>query len=169
MSVTLSFLLAACSAPGRGDAPGQAGTSGQPPSTLAWTTPVSPPATPSPGKDVPCVDADHAGDQGLSVGGVRVGPFGANLRAQRGGVAKLWVAQDPVKGLADALIRVEHVESGTVAHYVRDAAATSMVLNEDGSPSGDTIYPGSILLPRDGHVRITVTIGAASGCFVHTL
>ncbi|MEV1167890.1 hypothetical protein [Nonomuraea sp. NPDC049784] len=140
----------------------------QPPSTLSWATPVTPPATPS-GSGVPCVDADRAGDKGTSVGGVRAGPFGSGLRGQRGGVAKLWVAQDPVKGRADALIRVEHVESGTVAYYVRDAAATASVLNDDGSPSRDTIYPGSILLPADGHVRITVSIGRASGCFAYTL
>ncbi|HLU74965.1 MAG TPA: hypothetical protein VKZ82_22495 [Nonomuraea sp.] len=138
-----------------------------PPSTVAWTTPVSPPATPSSG-GVPCVDVDRAGDEGASVGGVRAGPFGENLRSQRGGVAKLWVAQDPVKGHLDALIRVEHVESRTVAYYVRDAAATAAVVNDDGSLE-DRIYPGSILLPREGRVRITVSIGDASGCFVHTL
>ncbi|WP_188193221.1 hypothetical protein [Nonomuraea sp. SYSU D8015] len=139
----------------------------QTPSIVGWTAPASPPATPPGG--VPCIDADKAGDKGASAGGVRAGPFGAAMREQHGGVAKLWVARDSGKERADALIRVEHVESRTVAYYVRDAAATSTVLNDDGTPSGDTIYPGSILLPADGHVRITVTIGRASGCFAHTL
>ncbi|WP_433517124.1 hypothetical protein ACQP2T_17170 [Nonomuraea sp. CA-143628] len=128
---------------------------------------MSSPATPPGG--VPCIDADKAGEKGASVGGVRAGPFGAYLRQQRGGVAKLWVAQDPGKGPADALIRVEHVESGTIAYFVRDAAATATTVNDDGKPSGDTIYPGAILLPRDGHVRITISIGRASGCFAYTL
>ncbi|GAA4230948.1 hypothetical protein FHR32_005732 [Streptosporangium album] len=139
----------------------------QAPSVLAWTSPVSPPATPKDG--VPCVDVDRAGEKGASAGGVRAGPFGRTLRQQHGGVAKLWVAQDPHKGSADALIKVDHVESGTIAYYVRDAAATSTPLNDDGTPSRDSIYPGSVLLPADGHVRITVTIGRASGCFAATL
>jgi hypothetical protein len=159
-SVVLLFSQTACSA----DQP----KIEQPPSTLGWTSPVSPPATP-PGSGVPCVDADKADEQGLTVGGVKAGPFGKLLREQRGGVAKLWVAQDPAAAPADALIRIEHVESRTVAYYVRDAAATSSPLGDDGKPSRDKIYPGSILLPPDGHLRITVTIGRATGCFAYAL
>ncbi|PRX60136.1 hypothetical protein B0I32_118280 [Nonomuraea fuscirosea] len=160
------LLLCACSA--GPPAQKQAAARESPPSTVGWTTSVSPPPTPS-GDGVPCVDADRAGDEGAAAGGVRAGPFGTVLREQRGGVAKLWVAQDPDKGRAEALIRVEHVESGTVAYYVRDASATSTVLDDDGSPSEDKIYPGQILLPPDGHVRITVGIGRAAGCFAYTL
>jgi hypothetical protein len=134
---------------------------------IAWTSPVSPPATPKDG--VPCVDADKAGENGASAGGVRAGPFGAALRQQHGGVAKFWVAQAPYKGRAEALIKIDHVSSGTVAYYVRDAAATSIPLNDDGTPTKDPIYPGSVLLPADGHIRITITIGPASGCFALTL
>jgi hypothetical protein len=130
---------------------------------LSWTSPVTPPATPKDG--VPCVDVGDAGEKGTSVGGVRAGPFGRALRGQRGGVAKLWVAQDPQRGPADALIKVDHVDSGTVAYYVRDKAAISTPLGDDGKPVRDPIYPGSIMLPADGTVRITVTIGRGSGCF----
>jgi hypothetical protein len=133
-------------------------------SVLSWTSPVTPPATPKGG--VPCVDAGDAGEKGASAGGVRVGPFGQALRGQRGGVAKLWVAQDPQRGPADALIKVDHVESGTVAYYIRDKAAISTPLNDDGTPVRDPIYPGSVMLPAEGTVRITVTIGGSSGCFV---
>src|SRR5690606_41737513 len=63
-----------------------------PPSTVAWTTPVSPPATPSSG-GVPCVDLDRAGREGASGGGVRAGAFREHLGRQRGGAAKRWVAQ----------------------------------------------------------------------------
>ncbi|MGI8328487.1 hypothetical protein ACRYCC_00895 [Actinomadura scrupuli] len=118
---------------------------------------------------MPCLDADGAGEQGAAAGGVRVGPFGAALRNQRGGVAKLWVAQDPYKRPLEALIKIDHVESGTIAYYVRDAAATSTPLNDDGTPSRDRIYPGSVLLPADGHIRIIITIGNASACFAATL
>ncbi|WP_214416053.1 hypothetical protein [Sphaerisporangium fuscum] len=134
---------------------------------VGWTTPVSPPATP--GGGVPCVDADQAGERGATAGAVRAGPFGTVLRGQHGGVAKLWVAPVTHQEAADALIKVEHTESGTTAYYVRDRAAVSTPLNDDGTPSRDTIYPGSILLPPDGHVRITVTIGRSSGCFAFTL
>ena len=134
---------------------------------LAWTSPVSPPATP--GNGVPCVDVDQAGERGASAGGVRAGPFGSVFRSQRGGVAKFWVAQDPYRRPLEALIRIEHVQSRTVAYYVRDAAATSVPLNDDGTPSSDRIYPGSVLLPADGHLRITITIGDASACFAVTL
>ncbi|MEV0592794.1 hypothetical protein [Nonomuraea cavernae] len=128
---------------------------------------MSPPATPKDG--VPCVDADQAGEKGASAGGVRAGPFGAALRRQSGGVAKFWVAQARRRGPADALIKVDHVDSGTVAYYVRDAAATATTLGDDGRPTKDKIYPGSVLLPADGRIRITITIGPASGCFALTL
>ncbi|WP_214316809.1 hypothetical protein [Nonomuraea sediminis] len=134
---------------------------------MATTSPVVLPATPKDG--VPCLSGDSVGEKGASNGGVRAGPLGSALRRQKGGVAKFWVAQDPYRAAADALIRVEHVESTTVAYYVRDKAAIVTPLNDDGSSARDPIYPGSILLPPDGHVRITVTIGKASACFEVTM
>ncbi|QFY09118.1 hypothetical protein GBF35_22795 [Nonomuraea phyllanthi] len=131
---------------------------------MSWTSPVTPPATPKDG--VPCVDTGGAGDKGATAGGVRAGPFGQTMKGQRGGVAKLWVAQDPYRGAADALIKVDHVNSGTVAYYVRDKAATATPLDDDGKPLPEPMYPGSIMLPSEGTVRITVTIGDSSGCFV---
>ncbi|WP_433366169.1 hypothetical protein [Streptosporangium sp. CA-115845] len=45
--------------------------------------------------------------------------------------------------------------------------ATSVSL-DDGTPFRDRSHPGSVLLPADGHLRITITIGHASACFAVT-
>lgn len=128
----------------------------------------------SPGRGTNCTTVAE-GVRIATSGGVVAGPFG-NLAtaARKSGVAKLWVASDdPPRTEADAVIRVE-VANGPVqgdpAVYVRpfEGMVTVTHAPENGP---DKIYNGTVFVPSatGTTIRITVTIGAATGCFLTRL
>lgn len=147
------------------------GTSSAGAAVVGHTTPASRPPTPS-AAHVPCINANTAPSGGATAGKVKAGPLGDMLAQQAGGGAKFWVQQDPYVGPADAVIRVEIPGPNTTAYYLRpwEERATPQPANGSASPSGPVgFYPGAIMLPREGQkVRITVTIGPESGCFILT-
>ncbi len=111
--------------------------------------------------------------------GVRAGPFdsmGAGGPHDYG-VSKFWVAVAAGEYAPRALLRVEEVGDSRIddsepAFYVRTYKATP-VPDDAAGASGNpkvTAFPGTIFLPSKGTtVRITVTIGNHTGCFLKHL
>ena len=133
---------------------------------------VKPP--PGPGRGEHCTSVAD-GVRVETSGGVVAGPFD-NLAeaAQKTGVAKFWVAsQDRPRREDDAVIRVGVAEGpvrGDPALYVRPGE--DMVTVTPAPENGvDRIYNGTVLVPsaEGTTLRITVTIGEATGCFLARL
>jgi hypothetical protein len=113
------------------------------------------------------------GDESATSGGVIAGPFASKLAAPSG-ITKFWVAasKEPTEP-EDAIIRVEAGDaraSSDPALYVRAAKDIKTVISPP--PDGpEHIYNGTIFVPtsKGTKLRITVTIGEATGCFVTRL
>lgn len=116
-----------------------------------------------------------SGDRFATSDGVIAGPFDSLAgAARRTGVAKLWVAPatKPSKR-EDALIQVKMADGPVQADpavYVRRSQDMVKVTPAPAN-SVDKIYNGTIILPSapGTTIRITVTIGAATGCFLTRL
>lgn len=113
------------------------------------------------------------GVRSATSGGVVAGPFDNLATAARNtGVAKLWVAasEDQSRTEEDAVIRVEVAEGpvqGDPALYVRPFE--DMVTVSPAPENGvERIYNGTVFVPSavGTTLRITVTIGDATGCFL---
>ncbi|KOG87390.1 hypothetical protein ADK38_25705 [Streptomyces varsoviensis] len=109
-------------------------------------------------------------------GGVYAGPF-YTMDAGLGGPIKFWVAVAAGESAPQALLRVEAIPKGggepsEPAFYVRTDKATPVPEDSTEAASGPTLtaFPGQIFLPGKGQtVKITVTIGDHTGCFLKAL
>ncbi|MEU7962578.1 hypothetical protein AB0D09_03760 [Streptomyces sp. NPDC049097] len=142
------------------------------PSVQDQARPVGAPTTP--GTVTRCTTVGDE-DESAASGGVIAGPF-ASMRAagHDSGLAKFWVAASNRPSRADdAVIRVEVLDAehpSDPALYVRAAKDIKTVVP---SPTAGParIYNGTIFVPSSAvaKLRITVTIGDATGCFVARL
>jgi hypothetical protein len=116
-------------------------------------------------------EAVKDGTDSATSGGVIAGPFPSlQTAAQDSGIAKFWVASvKQPREPEDAVIKVEVADAGAAsdpALYVR--AANGLVTVTPSPTNGiQRIYNGTIFVPSepDTNLRITVTIGEATGCF----
>lgn len=116
-----------------------------------------------------------SGDRSATSGEVIAGPFdGLAGAARKTGVAKLWVAPaTKTPDGEDAVIQVDVIEGPVQADssvYVR--SSENMVTVTPAPENGvNKIYNGTIVVPSapGTTIRITVTIGDATGCFLTRL
>lgn len=115
------------------------------------------------------------GDRSATSGGVVAGPFDSLTKSSRKtGVAKLWVAPGKqARTQEDAVIRVEVAKGpvqGDPAVYVRPAEGL-MRVSPAPEHGVEKIYNGTVFVPSAAGttLRITVTIGDATGCFLTRL
>lgn len=118
---------------------------------------------------VPCVGVGNDQEKAQS-NGIVGQPFGPKFRssARKGGSVKLpfWPVHDTTgKTSPQAFIRLDVMGSGSSTDGVQASAAYVRGLART-VPQGAPIYPGLLVLPAHSQVRITVTIGTATGCFL---
>ncbi|GAA3883981.1 hypothetical protein ACWDR2_27445 [Streptomyces sp. NPDC003631] len=142
------------------------------PSAQDSARPVRAPTTA--GAATRCTTVGDEEDSAIS-GGVIAGPFaGMRGAGHESGLAKFWVAASNRQSRTDdAVIRVEVVDAerpSDPALYVRAAKDIKTVVPPP-TAGPERIYNGTIFVPTsaDTKLRITVTIGEATGCFVTRL